>query len=60
MEQNFNPIYLEYIETKKVSLFIKIIALILVLIFMLIPMSEILTYYMPPYPYKIDLGCLGS
>ena len=57
MEQNFNTINLEYVETKKVSLVIKAVALILVVIFTFVPMYEFLTQFMPNELYQC--GCFG-
>lgn len=45
MEPNYNTIDLEYIETKKVSLGIKLVASILTVIFMVVPMYELLTQF---------------
>ena len=47
MEQNFNTINLEYIETKKATTFSIIVAFILVLILVFIPMYEIITQFKP-------------
>jgi len=44
MEQNFNTIDLEYIETKKVSLSVKILAFILTFFLLVTPLNEILNY----------------
>ncbi len=45
MDPNYNTIDLEYIETKKVSLGIKFVASILTVIFMVVPMYELLIQF---------------
>jgi len=60
MEQNFNTINLDYIETKKVSIFMKIIAFIFILLFAFIPMYEFIIQFKPtiaPCTYGISGGC---
>jgi len=57
MEENFNPINLEYIETKKVPLLFKLVAFLLVLAFIFIPMYEILTQFAPTV---IGWNCLPT
>ncbi len=51
MEPNYNTIDLEYIETKKVSLGIKFVSSILTVIFMIVPMYEFLTQFIPDELY---------
>lgn len=58
MEQNVNTIDLDYKETPKVSLGIKIIAIIL--FFTFIPMYEFLTQFKPQLIYVSCCSCIGS
>ena len=44
MEQSFNIINFEYVETNKGSIFTKIIVVILILIILVAPLNEILKY----------------
>ncbi len=48
MDQNFNTINLEYLETKKVSFFIKIIAFILCALFIIIPLYDLTDLFHTP------------
>ncbi len=57
MDQNFNTINLKYVETKKVSFSMKIVAFILVFIFLFVPMYEFLTQFFPNE--LIRCGCFG-
>jgi len=57
MEQNFNTMNLEYVETKKASLFVKIVAFVLAFIFIVVPMYEFLTQFIPFE--LIKCGCFG-
>ncbi len=52
MEKSFDTINLEYIETRKVSVLGKLVAMVLVVIFTFVPMYEFITQFKPGF-----IGC---
>jgi hypothetical protein len=47
MKTNINTLNIEYVETRKVSLRIKLVAFFLALIFVFVPMNEVFTQFKP-------------
>lgn len=47
MKESFNTIRLEYLETNKTSVFVKLVSVFLMVIFMFIPISEFITQFKP-------------
>ena len=53
MEVSFDTINLEYVETRKVSILVKLVAMVLVVIFTFVPMYEFITHFAPVIDYSV-------
>lgn len=47
MEESFDTINLEYVQTKQTSIFVKLVAVLLMVIFVVTPISEFITQLKP-------------
>ncbi|APG65277.1 hypothetical protein LPB136_07905 [Tenacibaculum todarodis] len=56
MDTNFNQLQIEYLGTKKVSSFFKLISICLILIFAFVPLAEFINgldyHYIESYPVR--------